>query len=109
MGRVGGWWRRWGVRPGSLLAKWGKESRVSCWEEKEGASAAGERRWSHALHLQVKEECRLLNAPPVPPRGGNGSGWLPGSPPVPPRFPKLQPVHSPSSSLSYYSSGLQDG
>ncbi|XP_006835287.1 PREDICTED: GRB2-associated and regulator of MAPK protein-like isoform X2 [Chrysochloris asiatica] len=57
----------------------------------------------------VKEECRLLNAPPVPPRGGNGNGWLSGSPPVPPRFPKLQPVHSPSSSLSYYSSGLQDG
>ncbi|XP_054403716.1 GRB2-associated and regulator of MAPK protein 2 isoform X3 [Pongo pygmaeus] len=57
----------------------------------------------------VKEECRLLNAPPVPPRGGNGSGWLSSSPPVPPRFPKLQPVHSPSSSLSYYSSGLQDG
>uniref|UniRef100_G3TUC2 GRB2 associated regulator of MAPK1 subtype 2 n=1 Tax=Loxodonta africana TaxID=9785 RepID=G3TUC2_LOXAF len=56
----------------------------------------------------VKEECRLLNAPPVPPRGGNGSR-LSGSPPVPPRFPKLQPVHSPSSSLSYYSSGLQDG
>lgn len=60
-----------------------------------------------ALCLQVKEECRLLNAPPVPPRGG--SGRLSGSPPVPPRFPKLQPVHSPSSSLSYYSSGLQDG
>ncbi|XP_054196670.1 GRB2-associated and regulator of MAPK protein 2 isoform X3 [Homo sapiens] len=57
----------------------------------------------------VKEECRLLNAPPVPPRGGNGSGRLSSSPPVPPRFPKLQPVHSPSSSLSYYSSGLQDG
>ncbi|KAB1266708.1 GRB2-associated and regulator of MAPK protein 2 [Camelus dromedarius] len=57
----------------------------------------------------VKEECRLLNTPPVPPRGGSGSGWLSGSPPVPPRFPKLQPVHSPSSSLSYYSSGLQDG
>nr|XP_006197357.1 GRB2-associated and regulator of MAPK protein 2 [Vicugna pacos] len=57
----------------------------------------------------VKEECRLLNAPPVPPRGGSGSGGLSGSPPVPPRFPKLQPVHSPSSSLSYYSSGLQDG
>ncbi|KAM6179647.1 GRB2-associated and regulator of MAPK protein 2 [Erethizon dorsatum] len=55
----------------------------------------------------VKEECRLLNAPPVPPRGG--SGRLAASPPVPPRFPKLQPVHSPSSSLSYYSSGLQDG
>uniref|UniRef100_A0A8D0SPV9 CABIT domain-containing protein n=1 Tax=Sus scrofa TaxID=9823 RepID=A0A8D0SPV9_PIG len=57
----------------------------------------------------VKEECRLLNAPPVPPRGGSGSVRLSGSPPVPPRFPKLQPVHSPSSSLSYYSSGLQDG
>ncbi|KAM5292815.1 GRB2-associated and regulator of MAPK protein 2 [Ctenodactylus gundi] len=57
----------------------------------------------------VKEECRLLNAPPVPPRGGSSSGRLSGSPPVPPRFPKLQPVHSPSSSLSYYSSGLQDG
>ncbi|XP_006880769.1 PREDICTED: GRB2-associated and regulator of MAPK protein-like [Elephantulus edwardii] len=57
----------------------------------------------------VKEECRLLNAPPVPPRGGNGSGRLSSSPPVPPRFPKLQPVHSPTSSLSYYSSGLQDG
>ncbi|XP_012507942.1 PREDICTED: GRB2-associated and regulator of MAPK protein-like isoform X2 [Propithecus coquereli] len=57
----------------------------------------------------VKEECRLLNAPPVPPRGGSGSDRLSGSPPVPPRFPKLQPVHSPSSSLSYYSSGLQDG
>ncbi|XP_060042672.1 GRB2-associated and regulator of MAPK protein 2 isoform X2 [Erinaceus europaeus] len=57
----------------------------------------------------VKEECRLLNAPPVPPRGGNGSGRPSDSPPVPPRFPKLQPVHSPSSSLSYYSSGLQDG
>ncbi|XP_075413118.1 GRB2-associated and regulator of MAPK protein 2 [Tenrec ecaudatus] len=57
----------------------------------------------------VKEECRLLNAPPVPPRGGSGSGWLSGSPPVPPRFPKLQSVHSPSSSLSFYSSGLQDG
>ncbi|XP_029794424.1 GRB2-associated and regulator of MAPK protein 2 [Suricata suricatta] len=55
----------------------------------------------------VKEECRLLNAPPVPPRGGGGRPS--GSPPVPPRFPKLQPVHSPSSSLSYYSSGLQDG
>ncbi|KAM6220177.1 GRB2-associated and regulator of MAPK protein 2 [Rhynchocyon petersi] len=57
----------------------------------------------------VKEECRLLNAPPVPPRGGSGSSRLSSSPPVPPRFPKLQPVHSPSSNLSYYSSGLQDG
>ncbi|KAL1783568.1 GRB2-associated and regulator of MAPK protein 2 [Sigmodon hispidus] len=57
----------------------------------------------------VKEECRLLHAPPVPPRGGSSCGRLTGSPPVPPRFPKLQPVQSPSSSLSYYSSGLQDG
>ncbi|XP_077912199.1 GRB2-associated and regulator of MAPK protein 2 isoform X3 [Halichoerus grypus] len=57
----------------------------------------------------VKEECRLLNAPPVPPRGGSGNGRLSGSPPVPPRFPKLQPGRSPSSSLPYYSSGLQDG
>lgn len=78
-------------------------------KRKEERPLPGDRGWSHALCLQVKEECRLLNAPPVPPRGGNGSGWLPGSPPVPPRFPKLQPVHSPSSSLSYYSSGLQDG
>nr|XP_045006395.1 GRB2-associated and regulator of MAPK protein 2 [Jaculus jaculus] len=57
----------------------------------------------------VKEECRLLHAPPVPPRGSGSSSRLSGSPPVPPRFPKLQPAHSPSSSLSYYSSGLQDG
>lgn len=60
------------------------------------------------LSPQVKEECRLLNAPPVPPRGGGGRPAA-GSPPVPPRFPKLQPVYSPSSSLSYYSSGLPDG
>ncbi|XP_044516950.1 GRB2-associated and regulator of MAPK protein 2 [Gracilinanus agilis] len=53
----------------------------------------------------VKEECRLLNAPPVPPRGGRP----PGSPPIPPRFPKLQPAHSPSPGLSFYSSGLHDG
>ncbi|XP_021574167.1 GRB2-associated and regulator of MAPK protein 2 [Carlito syrichta] len=66
-------------------------------------------RFTTLLRKLVKEECRLLNAPPVPPRGGSACGRLSGSPPVPPRFPKLQPVHSPSSSLSYYSSGLQDG
>ncbi|XP_069461677.1 GRB2-associated and regulator of MAPK protein 2 isoform X2 [Ambystoma mexicanum] len=56
----------------------------------------------------VREECRLLNAPPVPPRGGRP--LTPASPPVPPRFPKVQlpPSHSPSPSLSYYSSGLQE-
>lgn len=98
------------MRPGSLLGKVGQRvAELVVGEEKEGFSAAWGQSWSHALCLQVKEECRLLNAPPVPPRGGNGSGWLPGSPPVPPRFPKPQPVHSPSSSLSYYSSGLQDG
>uniref|UniRef100_W5NHP6 GRB2 associated regulator of MAPK1 subtype 2 n=1 Tax=Lepisosteus oculatus TaxID=7918 RepID=W5NHP6_LEPOC len=61
----------------------------------------------------VKEECRFLNAPPVPPRGSKG---VPApSPPVPPRFPKAQlhqtqtqPNHSPNPSLSYYSSGLHD-
>uniref|UniRef100_A0A8C0HAU7 GRB2 associated regulator of MAPK1 subtype 2 n=1 Tax=Chelonoidis abingdonii TaxID=106734 RepID=A0A8C0HAU7_CHEAB len=54
----------------------------------------------------VKEECRLLNAPPVPPRGSRPHATA--SPPVPLRFPKLQPAHSPSPSLSYYSSGLHD-
>uniref|UniRef100_A0A8C3T8R7 GRB2 associated regulator of MAPK1 subtype 2 n=1 Tax=Chelydra serpentina TaxID=8475 RepID=A0A8C3T8R7_CHESE len=51
----------------------------------------------------VKEECRLLNAPPVPPRGSRPHA--PASPPAPLRFPKLQPAQSPSPSLSYYSSG----
>ncbi|XP_028654996.1 GRB2-associated and regulator of MAPK protein 2 [Erpetoichthys calabaricus] len=61
----------------------------------------------------VKEECRFLNAPPVPPRGSKSMS-VP-SPPVPPRFPKaqfqqtqIQPAHSPNPSLSYYSSGLHD-
>ncbi|XP_078397593.1 GRB2-associated and regulator of MAPK protein 2 isoform X2 [Cetorhinus maximus] len=56
----------------------------------------------------VKEECRLLNAPPIPPRGTKGVPTP--SPPVPPRFAKaqLQEAHSPSPSLSYYSSGLHE-
>ncbi|XP_064911434.1 GRB2-associated and regulator of MAPK protein 2 isoform X2 [Columba livia] len=55
----------------------------------------------------VKEECRLLNAPPVPPRGGRPPA--PCSPPAPLHCPALAPAPSPSPSLSYYSSGLQDG
>ncbi|OWK51251.1 GRB2-associated and regulator of MAPK protein-like [Lonchura striata] len=55
----------------------------------------------------VKEECRLLNAPPVPPRGSRPPA--PCSPPAPLRCPKLAPAPSPSPSLSYYSSGLHDG
>ncbi|GCC18674.1 hypothetical protein chiPu_0018026 [Chiloscyllium punctatum] len=56
----------------------------------------------------VKEECRLLNAPPIPPRGAKSVPTP--SPPVPPRFAKtqLQQAHSPSPSLSYYSSGLHE-
>uniref|UniRef100_A0A8C5J3E5 GRB2 associated regulator of MAPK1 subtype 2 n=1 Tax=Junco hyemalis TaxID=40217 RepID=A0A8C5J3E5_JUNHY len=42
----------------------------------------------------VKEECRLLNAPPVPPRGSRPPA--PCSPPAPLRCPKLAPVPSPS-------------
>ncbi|NXI86014.1 GARE2 protein, partial [Rhipidura dahli] len=57
--------------------------------------------------FQVKEECRLLNAPPVPPRGSRPP--VPCSPPAPLRCPKLAPAPSPSPSLSYYSSGLHDG
>ncbi|KAM8953742.1 GRB2-associated and regulator of MAPK protein 2 [Pelodytes ibericus] len=57
----------------------------------------------------VREECRLLNVPPVPPRGGRIFSSS-SSPPVPPRLPKtpLPATHSPSPSLSYYSSGLHD-
>ncbi|XP_061481887.1 GRB2-associated and regulator of MAPK protein 2 [Rhineura floridana] len=54
----------------------------------------------------VREECRLLVAPPVPPRGGHAPAT--SSPPVPLRFHKLQAAASPSSSLSYYSPGLHD-
>ncbi|XP_017267228.1 GRB2-associated and regulator of MAPK protein 1 isoform X2 [Kryptolebias marmoratus] len=56
----------------------------------------------------VREECRYLIAPPVPPRcskGGSISSPAP-SPPVPPRFPKTST--SPRPNLSFYSSGLHD-
>ncbi|XP_077592512.1 GRB2-associated and regulator of MAPK protein 1 isoform X2 [Stigmatopora nigra] len=49
----------------------------------------------------VKEECRLLNAPPIPPRS------LKQMPPVPMLSkPRQQETRSPSPTLSYYSSGL---
>uniref|UniRef100_A0AAY5ERC8 GRB2 associated, regulator of MAPK1-like n=1 Tax=Electrophorus electricus TaxID=8005 RepID=A0AAY5ERC8_ELEEL len=55
----------------------------------------------------VKEECRFLNAPPVPPRCAKAGGPAP-SPPVPPRFPKAPPTSTRSPNLSYYSSGLHE-
>ncbi|KAL0613443.1 GRB2-associated and regulator of MAPK protein 1, partial [Plecturocebus cupreus] len=53
----------------------------------------------------VREECRLLNAPPVPPRSTKP---LSTSPSIPPRTvkPARQQTRSPSPTLSYYSSGL---
>lgn len=54
----------------------------------------------------VREECRLLNAPPVPPRSAKP---LSTSPSVPPRTARPRPqTRSPSPTLSYYSSGLHD-
>ncbi|XP_078253456.1 GRB2-associated and regulator of MAPK protein 1 isoform X3 [Rhinoraja longicauda] len=52
----------------------------------------------------VKEECRLLNAPPVPPRNVKPSTC---SPSIPPRQIRQQ-TRSPSPTLSYYSSGLHN-
>ncbi|XP_041824470.1 GRB2-associated and regulator of MAPK protein 1 isoform X2 [Melanotaenia boesemani] len=46
----------------------------------------------------VKEECRLLNAPPIPPRSLK----------QPPLKPRQQDTRSPSPTLSYYSSGLHN-
>uniref|UniRef100_A0A6J0TE05 GRB2-associated and regulator of MAPK protein 1 isoform X2 n=1 Tax=Pogona vitticeps TaxID=103695 RepID=A0A6J0TE05_9SAUR len=53
----------------------------------------------------VREECRLLNAPPVPPRNSKPTST---SPSIPPRTskPARQQTRSPSPTLSYYSSGL---
>uniref|UniRef100_A0A8D0BXY0 GRB2-associated and regulator of MAPK1 n=1 Tax=Salvator merianae TaxID=96440 RepID=A0A8D0BXY0_SALMN len=55
----------------------------------------------------VREECRLLNAPPVPPRNSKPTST---SPSVPPRStkPARQQTRSPSPTLSYYSSGLHN-
>ncbi|XP_051500260.1 GRB2-associated and regulator of MAPK protein 2-like [Myxocyprinus asiaticus] len=52
----------------------------------------------------VKEECRFLNAPPVPPRCAKGPA---SSPPVLPCFPKTPPTQTLSPNL-FYSSGLQE-
>ncbi|XP_048363495.1 GRB2-associated and regulator of MAPK protein 1 isoform X2 [Sphaerodactylus townsendi] len=53
----------------------------------------------------VREECRLLNAPPVPPRNSKPTST---SPSILPRMnkPAQQQTRSPSPTLSYYSSGL---
>uniref|UniRef100_A0A672T8E3 GRB2 associated regulator of MAPK1 subtype 2 n=1 Tax=Sinocyclocheilus grahami TaxID=75366 RepID=A0A672T8E3_SINGR len=53
----------------------------------------------------VKEECRFLNAPPVPPRCAKGPA---PSPPAPTRFPKTPPTQTLNPNLSFYSSGLQE-
>ncbi|XP_033010999.1 GRB2-associated and regulator of MAPK protein 1 isoform X1 [Lacerta agilis] len=55
----------------------------------------------------VREECRLLNAPPVPPRNSKPTST---SPSIPPRTnkPARQQTRSPSPTLSYYSSGLHN-
>ncbi|XP_026875189.2 GRB2-associated and regulator of MAPK protein 1 isoform X1 [Electrophorus electricus] len=55
----------------------------------------------------VKEECRLLNAPPIPPRTSKQSApSSSGGVPYPPTKPRQADTRSPSPSLSYYSSGL---
>ena len=56
--------------------------------------------------MQVKEECRLLNAPPIPPRTGK---QMPAVPAVSAGSkPRQQETRSPSPTLSYYSSGLHN-
>ncbi|KAM6908380.1 GRB2-associated and regulator of MAPK protein 1 isoform 2-T2 [Lycodopsis pacificus] len=51
----------------------------------------------------VKEECRLLNAPPIPPRSLKQMASVPI-----PTKPRQQDTLSPSPTLSYYSSGLHN-
>ena len=57
--------------------------------------------------MQVKEECRLLNAPPIPPRTAK---QMPAVPVVSVAVskPRQQETRSPSPTLSYYSSGLHN-
>uniref|UniRef100_A0A8C1VTX6 GRB2 associated, regulator of MAPK1 n=1 Tax=Cyprinus carpio TaxID=7962 RepID=A0A8C1VTX6_CYPCA len=53
----------------------------------------------------VKEECRLLNAPPIPPWSSKQAGSSSATVPYPPAKPQTR---SPSPTLSYYSSGLHN-
>ncbi len=57
---------------------------------------------------QVKEECRLLNAPPIPPRSSKQAGSSSATVPYPPAKPRQTETRSPSPTLSYYSSGLHN-
>lgn len=56
-----------------------------------------------SVSVQVKEECRLLNAPPIPPRSSKQM-------PLVPILSKTlqQDARCPSPTLSYYSSGLHN-
>ncbi|XP_030636647.1 GRB2-associated and regulator of MAPK protein 1 [Chanos chanos] len=56
----------------------------------------------------VKEECRLLNAPPIPPRSSKQTGTASIPVPYPPTKPRQTDTRSPSPTLSYYSSGLHN-
>ncbi|XP_067258220.1 GRB2-associated and regulator of MAPK protein 1 isoform X1 [Chanodichthys erythropterus] len=56
----------------------------------------------------VKEECRLLNAPPIPPRSSKQAGSSSATVPYPPAKPRQADTRSPSPTLSYYSSGLHN-
>uniref|UniRef100_A0A8C1G9H9 GRB2 associated, regulator of MAPK1 n=1 Tax=Cyprinus carpio TaxID=7962 RepID=A0A8C1G9H9_CYPCA len=56
----------------------------------------------------VKEECRLLNAPPIPPRSSKQAGSSSATVPYPPAKPRQTETRSPSPTLSYYSSGLHN-
>ncbi|XP_059183225.1 GRB2-associated and regulator of MAPK protein 1 [Centropristis striata] len=57
----------------------------------------------------VREECRLLNAPPIPPRSLKQILSVPSVPSVPILSkPRQQETRSPSPTLSYYSSGLHN-